>query len=80
MSREPGQWAPLLPDCADSEENPGNLSFRPSNGMPISVRQNEQPDFSRFLFISALQIVFLFFLQENNLRKALIPFIGVRTF
>jgi hypothetical protein len=28
---------------------------------------------------SALQIVFLFFfLQENNLRKALIPFIGVR--
>jgi len=28
--------------------------------------------------ISALQIIFLFFLQENNLQKALIPFIGVR--
>jgi len=27
---------------------------------------------------SDLQIIFLFFLQENNLRKALIPFIGVR--
>jgi len=27
---------------------------------------------------SALQIFFLFFLQEKNLRKALIPFIGVR--
>ncbi len=27
--------------------------------------------------ISALQIIFLFFFQENNLRKALIPFIGV---
>jgi len=28
--------------------------------------------------ISALQLIFLFFLQENELRKALIPFIGVR--
>jgi len=28
-------------------------------------------------FFSALQIIFLFFLQENDLRKALIPFIGV---
>ncbi len=28
--------------------------------------------------ISALQIIFLFFLQENDLRNALIPFIGVR--
>jgi hypothetical protein len=37
----------------------------------------ETPEFSWWLF-SALQIVFLFFLQENNLRKALIPFIGVR--
>jgi hypothetical protein len=27
--------------------------------------------------LSALQIIFLFFFQENNLRKALIPFIGV---
>ena len=27
--------------------------------------------------ISALQLIFLFFLQENELRKALIPFIGV---
>jgi len=27
--------------------------------------------------IRALQIIFLFF-QENNLQKALIPFIGVR--
>jgi len=26
---------------------------------------------------SALQIIFLFFLHENELRKALIPFIGV---
>jgi len=26
---------------------------------------------------NALQIIFLFFLQENNLRKARIPFIGV---
>ncbi len=29
------------------------------------------------LLLSALQIVFLFFLQENDLPKALIPFIGV---
>ena len=29
-------------------------------------------------FFSALQIIFLFFLQKNNLRKAFIPFIGVR--
>ncbi len=28
--------------------------------------------------ISALQIFFLFFLQENDLRKALVSFIGVR--
>jgi hypothetical protein len=28
--------------------------------------------------ISDLQIIFLFFLQENNLQKALIPFIGVK--
>jgi len=27
---------------------------------------------------SALQLIFLFFLQEVELRKALIPFIGVR--
>ncbi len=27
--------------------------------------------------IRALQLIFLFFLQENELRKALIPFIGV---
>jgi hypothetical protein len=27
---------------------------------------------------SDLQIIFLFFLQENNLRKSLIPFIGVK--
>jgi hypothetical protein len=30
------------------------------------------------MVFSALQLVFLFFLQENELRKALIPFIGVR--
>jgi hypothetical protein len=30
------------------------------------------------LEFSALQLIFLFFLQENELRKALIPFIGVR--
>jgi hypothetical protein len=29
------------------------------------------------MFFSALQLIFLFFLQENELRKALIPFIGV---
>jgi hypothetical protein len=28
--------------------------------------------------VSALQIIFLFFLQGNDLRRALIPFIGVR--
>jgi len=27
-------------------------------------------------FFSALQLIFLFFSQENELRKALIPFIG----
>jgi len=27
---------------------------------------------------SALQLIFLFFSQENELRKALIPFIGIR--
>jgi hypothetical protein len=27
--------------------------------------------------ISALQVLFLFFLQEKNLQKALIPFVGV---
>ncbi len=32
----------------------------------------------RDYFFSALQIVVLFFLQENSLRKALIPFVGVR--
>jgi hypothetical protein len=31
-------------------------------------------------FFTALQIISLFFLQENDLRKALIPFIGVRTY
>ncbi len=29
--------------------------------------------------ISALQIIFLFFLQENDLSKALIPFIGINS-
>jgi hypothetical protein len=30
------------------------------------------------MLVSDLQIIFLLFLQENNLRKALISFIGVR--
>jgi len=29
--------------------------------------------------IRVLQLIFLFFLQENELRKALIPFIGVNS-
>jgi len=41
---------------------------------PGTTRRQEAKVFS------ALQLIFLFFLQENELRKALIPFIGVRTF
>ena len=43
------------------------------------VRKTNQSETSSDLF-SALQIIFLFFLQENNLRKALVPFIGVISF
>jgi hypothetical protein len=40
------------------------------------------PRFARndnWCIFSALQLIFLFFIQENELRKALIPFIGVGT-
>jgi hypothetical protein len=42
--------------------------------MPISLDRRR---LGRYLRLSDLQIIFLFFLEGNNLRKAHIPFIGV---
>jgi hypothetical protein len=64
---------------------PGKVGFLSA---PDCISHINEPIFRRekrrirpFLFpfplFSALQLIFLFFLQENELRKALIPFIGV---